>query len=83
MRKNFSENFPQFGHSSSENLDSPVLGRKNLKNTGFSGPQIITCPGRLLFSGQPCLLSAGKWWKHWRIMFQSATYYWLWSAQVN
>jgi len=59
MRKSFSKNFPQIGHSFSENFDSPLLGRKNLKNTGFNGRQIITCPGRLHFLGRPCLLSAG------------------------
>jgi hypothetical protein len=35
-RKNFSENYPQFGHS--------LSGRKSLKRSGFKWCQIISLP---------------------------------------
>jgi hypothetical protein len=44
MRKNLSENYPQFAHSLSKMFASPLLGRKILKNLGFKGLQIIALP---------------------------------------
>lgn len=41
-RKDFSENYLQFGHASSKCFASPVLGRKRLKNIGLEGRQIIS-----------------------------------------
>lgn len=44
MRKNLSENYPQFAHSLSKMFASPLLGRKILKNLCFKGLQIIALP---------------------------------------
>lgn len=45
MRRDFPENYLQFGHAPSKSLASSVLGRKKLKNIGFDGRQIINLPG--------------------------------------
>ena len=45
MRRDFSENYLQFGHALSKILASPILDRKKLKNIGFEGRQIINLPG--------------------------------------
>jgi len=44
-RKNFSENYFQFGLASSNIFSGPVLRWKSLKNIGLKGCQIISLPG--------------------------------------
>jgi len=43
--KNFSENYPLFGHAPKQTLVSPVLGRKSLTNVTLKGSQIISLSG--------------------------------------
>ena len=45
MHKNFSENFPYFGHTPSNMLANSVVGQKNVKIIGFKGCQIISLAG--------------------------------------
>jgi len=45
MHKNFSENYPCFGHTPSNILARPILGQKSFKNIGFKGCQIISLAG--------------------------------------
>jgi hypothetical protein len=52
-RKNFSENFPQFWHTPSKRLASPILGQKSLKNIGSKGRHIISLPGALMSGALP------------------------------
>jgi len=53
IRKNFSENYLQFGHAPSESSTSPSVGWESLKNIGVKGRQILAYPGR------PCVSGAG------------------------
>jgi hypothetical protein len=52
-RKNFSENYPQFWHTPSKTLASPILGQKSLKNIGSKGRHIISLPGALMSGALP------------------------------
>jgi hypothetical protein len=48
-RKNFSENYPKFGHAFSEVFDGSLLGQKSLKNISLKGLHIISLPKILTF----------------------------------
>jgi hypothetical protein len=50
-RKNFCKTYRQFGHAPSKSF-SRVLGRKELKNIGFKGCQIISLPGVPFWRGE-------------------------------
>jgi hypothetical protein len=42
-RKNFPENYPQFGHVPSKIFASPVLCRRISKNIGLKGARLLVC----------------------------------------
>lgn len=52
IRKNFSENYLQFGHAPSESSTSPSVGWESLKDIGVKGRQILAYPGRPRISGR-------------------------------
>jgi hypothetical protein len=45
VRKDFSEDYPQFGQVPSKIFASPVLGRKYLRSISFKGHQVFDVPG--------------------------------------
>jgi len=50
MRNNFSEDYQQFGPAPSKIFDSPLLGRKGLKNV-IKNVKFLVCPERPHVSG--------------------------------
>jgi hypothetical protein len=54
----FSGNYPRFKNVSSKIFSRPVLGGKSLKNVGFKGAKLLTCPRRRHVSGQSCIKTA-------------------------
>jgi hypothetical protein len=55
-RKNFSENYPQFGHALSKIFAGSVVGRKILKDVCLlKGPKLLACPSRAPSSLWPAL----------------------------
>jgi hypothetical protein len=53
-RKNFTEDYTQFGHAPSKIFADPVLGLKSLQNVCLKGPKLLAAPvGRPLLSGRP------------------------------
>ena len=57
-RKNFSENYPQFGHTPSKYSPALSYADKNLKNIGLEGSKIFAWPGHQIINlpGAPTCL---------------------------